>query len=345
MSTEPARRATPVVWSLALVWVLVHVVALVLTGHVSHPSGMWLLWGAPSQDVLLRLGAARPALVEMGDWQRQITYAFLHGFVLHLLLNTWVFFAVGRLLESVIGSSRLWIVFVVSALAGALASQALAQDAAEKLAVMVGASGGVFGAVGALGVWAYRSDHPAARAARGTVLMFLVISAFLFFLPNVAHLAHLGGLVGGAVVMAALGPNRSLQPADGPVKGVAVLCLLLVGAAGVVQAYAGGGGANAEFLQDLRDTEKIARGLYDRPDLAKPAKRQDLHRRLNGLLGDAEFMDDDAREAFGAYVEAWRPVADGNVPDPFAFQAALERAEAAWAPHRARLGLESASGR
>lgn len=344
MNTEPRRRATPVVWSLALVWLGVHALALVLTGSVSHPSGSWLYWGAPSQDVLLRLGAARPALVEMGDLQRLLTYAFLHGFVLHVLFNTWVFFVVGRLLETVIGSARLGIVFVVAVLAGALANQAMTKDAADEMAILVGASGGVFGVVGALGVWAFRSSHPAARAARGTVLMFLVLSALLFLVPHVAHLAHLGGLLGGALVMAVLGPDRGTRPAGAGVKALAGLGLVLVVAAGAIQAFAGGG-APAGFLDDLQATEKLARALYDRPDLAKPRRREELHRRLDRLRDDAEFLDAEAKASFLAYLEAWRPVADGNVPDPFAFEAALDRAHAAWRPHQERLGLASASGR
>lgn len=339
----PPGSRTPACWWLVLVWVGLHVAALVLSGGVRPAPGPWWTWGGPTLGVLVRLGAMTPELVRLGDVQRLLTYAFLHAYVLHLLLNAWVFLAVGRLLESVVGSARLWIVFVTGALGGGLAHLLVGS------APMVGASAGVFGVVGALGLWSLRARHPQAPAARATALVFLVLSLALFFLPGVANDAHIGGLVAGVLVMAALGPRRAERPAGAPTRAAALLLLLAAAAAGGVQALAAPAGRASEvraFLEELHDTERLARRLYDHPTRATPASRRELGRRLDALRADAPLKDRaEAAAALAGWLDAWRPVADGNVPDPFRFEAHLEQARRAWQPHEERLRLESGAPR
>ncbi len=334
----PPGSRTPVCWILLLSWVAVHVLALVLSGGVRAAPGSWWTWGGPTREVLLRTGGMLPELVRLGDWHRLVTYGFVHAFVLHLVLNAWVFLAVGRLLESVIGSARLFLVFAVSVVGGGVA-HLLWSDA-----LMVGASGGVFGVVGALGVWSLRARHPQAKAARTTALIFLLFSAALFFLPGVANDAHIGGLVTGVAAMALLGPRRSEHAPGVALRGAAWLGLALVLGAGALQAFASPAGPSAEthaFLRDLRTAERVAQRLYDHPRHAGPEERAALGRRLDALLG-APFLEGwEGEEAFGAYVAAWRPVATGDVPDPFAFDARLAEARAAWTPYVKRLRLDS----
>jgi len=328
-----------VCWWLLLAWVGVHVAALLLSGAVRPFPGPWWTWGGPSLDVLLRLGAMSPALVRLGDTHRLLTYAFLHAYVLHLLLNAWVFLAVGRLLESVVGSSRTWIVFVVSALGGGVAHVLVGG------APMVGASGGVFGVVGALGLWSLRADHPQAKAARATALIFLCLSAALFFLPGVANDAHVGGLVAGVLVMAVMGPRRAEGAPGTPTRAVAFALLAVTLVAAGAQALGGPSGSAAAvraFLQDLRETERLGETLYADPVHAREEKRQELGRRLDALRKEAPLEGrEDAAAALDAYLDAWRPVADADVPDPFRFEARLEAARRAWRPHRDRLASES----
>ena len=334
----PPGSRTPVCWWLFLSWVLVHVVALVLSGGVRAVPGPWWTWGGPTRDVLIRVGGVLPDLVRLGDWHRLLTYGFAHAFVLHLVLNAWVFLAVGRLLESVIGSARLFVVFTASVVGGGVAHQLFSE------ALMVGASGGVFGVVGALGLWSLRAQHPQAKAARATALIFLLFSAALFFLPSVANDAHVGGLVAGVLVMALLGPRRSEAPAGVPTRAAAWVLLLVVLGAGGVQALDAPAGASAEtraFLQELRQTEREARRLYNDPVHARPEERAALGRRLDALLAAPWLAGWEGEPALRDYLAAWRPVATGDIPDPFAFDAQLAEARAAWAPHVQRLRLGS----
>jgi rhomboid protease GluP len=334
----PPGARTPVCWWLFLSWVVVHVVALVMSGGVRAAPGPWWQWGSPTRESLVRVGGMLPELVRLGEWQLLLTYGFVHAFVLHLVLNAWVFLAVGRLLESVIGSARLFLVFAASVAGGGVAHLLFGD------ALMVGASGGVFGVVGALGLWSLWSQHPQAKAARATALIFLLFSAALFFLPSVANDAHIGGLVAGILAMVLLGPRRSERPAGAATRAAAWLALVAVAGGGALQVAASPAGPADEthaFLRTLQRAESDAGRLYDEPRLARPEQREALGRQLDALLATPFLEGWEGEEAFRTYVAAWRPVATGDIPDPFAFQAALDAATAAWTPHFERLRLGS----
>ncbi|MFV1960160.1 MAG: rhomboid family intramembrane serine protease [Planctomycetota bacterium] len=333
---EGERRSTPsLIGWLVLSWVALYALSLWLSGAVTQPGSPVWAWGAPSPQVLVRLGAEVPAEVELGAWQQLVTHAFLHGFLLHLVLNAWIFVGAGRLLESVAGSARLWIVFVVSAVAGGVAHLLWGQGA-----VAVGASGGIFGVVGAVGAWSLFSPHPAAPGVRRSILFFLVLSLLISLLPGVGLAAHLGGLAAGAVVMLLLGPRRAQRPAGRPLRTLAWLLLGVVLAAAGVQAFGGATidrEATRALLADLDAMERQAEALYERPDRATPGARSDLARRLEALRRAPVVENLPGRDALRAWLDAWQPVADGNVPDPFAFDEALASARAAWKPQEARL--------
>lgn len=334
---EPDRR-TPVAWAMVLIWAMLHVVALLVSGGVRAAPGPWWTWGSPDPTVLLRMGALSAETVRLGEWQRLITYAFLHSFLLHLLLNAWVWLAVARFLESVIGSARLLVVLAASALAGASAHLRISEG------LEVGATTAVFGAVGALGVWAFVSRHPAARSARGTAAFFVILSAALFFVPGVGHEAQVAGLLAGAVTMALLGPRRSERRPGLVLRLFAGLLVLTAVGAGARQIQTQApAGADNDFLRELSRVERLAERLYDRPRLARETDRASLGQRLDAL-GEAPWLEGwPGASALRAWLDAWRPVAEGNVPDPFAFEAERERARVAWAPWRRR--LELAAGR
>jgi len=334
-SEDVGRRAPSLIWWLVLSWVGLYGLSLWLSGAVTQPGQPAWAWGAPSLAVLVRLGAEVPAEVELGAWQRLVTHAFLHAFLLHLVLNAWIFVAAGRLLETVVGSARLWIVFVVSAVGGGTAHLLWGHGA-----VAVGASGGIFGVVGALGIRALVSHHPAAPSLRRSVLFFLVLSLLISLLPGVGLAAHLGGLAVGGAVMLLLGPRRAERPASRPLRTLAWLLLGVVLAAAGVQAFGGetiDREATRALLRDLDAMERGAETLYERPDRATPQAREDLARRLEALRRAPVLEHLPGRKAFEAWLDAWQPVADGNVPDPFAFEEALERTRAAWKPQEARL--------
>jgi membrane associated rhomboid family serine protease len=332
-----ARGSRRVTLLLSLVFALAYGGSILLAGG-PRPAPAWWLWGSADPSVLVRLGATVPRYVREGEAWRLVNGAFLHAFLLHLALNLWVFTSVGSALEALLGSARAWLVFLAGAVAGGLAATAMAPDS---LVPTVGASGGIFGVVGALGVWSVRARHPAAPAVRRMVVLFLLIGVALGFLPGVSNEGHAGGFLGGAVAMAAIGPRRSTRPAGRVTKGLAgVTALLALAALALGAARAGSVGAPEEvraFLADVRAMERQAERLLDRPEHATPAAREGLQRRLEALAETPWLDGYEGADAFRAWLEAWRPVARGEVPDPFAFQRRLDLATRAWKPYERRL--------
>ena len=130
-----------------------------------------------------------PLLVELGQWWRLITAAFLHIGPLHLVLNMLALLVFGSELERQLGRWRFLAVYLLSVLGGAAAIQLFGSP----VGAVAGASTAIYGLLGALGVvmLVRRQD------IRG-LLTLLAINVVISFLPGVSLLGHLGGLIAGA---------------------------------------------------------------------------------------------------------------------------------------------------
>ena len=134
--------------------------------------------------------------VAAGEYYRLLTSAFLHGGIVHLLLNMYALYLFGPQLEAALGRLRFIVLYVVSALGGSALSYAFASPVQPSL----GASGAVFGLLGAYLVINRRLGRD-----NTAVLMLLAINlAYGFLVPNIDWRAHLGGLLTGAAVAAAI---------------------------------------------------------------------------------------------------------------------------------------------
>lgn len=133
-------------------------------------------------------------IVIYGEWWRLLTAAFLHGSWLHLAFNMYVLFVLGPTLERVLGHVRFIVLYLVAALGGAVASYTFS----DPRSVSVGASGAIFGLMGAILVAGKRMRWDITQ-----VLVLLGINVVIGFLsPDVDWRAHFGGLVAGAMVAA-----------------------------------------------------------------------------------------------------------------------------------------------
>jgi len=140
-----------------------------------------------------RNGALYGPAVEAGDWWRIITAGFLHSGLLHIAFNMYFLYFLGTLLEPEIGRLRFGIIYFVSLLGGSFGALLLSPDA-----VTVGASGAVFGLMGA-GILAMRARgiDPMQSGLGVTLLLNLGIT---FLIPNISIGGHLGGLLAGGIV-------------------------------------------------------------------------------------------------------------------------------------------------
>lgn len=154
-----------------------------------------------------------------GEWWRLVTAAFLHGSILHIAFNMYVLFAFGPVLERVLGHVRFVILYLFAALGGAVASYVFS----PVNTISVGASGAIFGLMGALIVAGRRLRYDITQ-----VLVLLGINVAIgFVLPGIDWRAHLGGLVTGAVVAAIMVlPKRANRVAWQVVGLVGLLVVL-----------------------------------------------------------------------------------------------------------------------
>lgn len=180
---------------------------------------------ASSEDFFLRY-ADNALLVALRDeYYRMFTAAFLHANLLHLGFNMFALYTFGSQLEAALGSFRFLPLYVMSALGGSVASNYVGHP----IEFSVGASGAVFGLLGAYYVTA-RSRGLETRQVLGLIVINLVIGSVI---PNIDNAAHVGGLVTGGLIAlvyqaAQRQPQRSRLAAE--VGGVLLIAAVIVGA-------------------------------------------------------------------------------------------------------------------
>jgi membrane associated rhomboid family serine protease len=148
-----------------------------------------------------RAGVLFGPLVAMGEWWRIFTGAFLHAGLFHLGMNMLLLWFLSQELEPALGRTRFVVLYVTSLLGGSLGVLVV-----SPLSPTVGASGAVFGLMGALVVLQLRArQNPWQSGIGGLVLLNLI---FTFLVPGISIGGHLGGLLAGAAAGALLQPLR-----------------------------------------------------------------------------------------------------------------------------------------
>jgi len=132
-----------------------------------------------------------PYISELNEYWRLLTSGFLHSDPIHLLLNMVGVWFLGQLLEPALGAVKYVAMYVASLFAGAAGALLLDPGAAT-----VGASGAVFGLLGAA---FFLSGARGNEQMRRTIGIILVLNLLLSFRPGISLGGHLGGLVGGLV--------------------------------------------------------------------------------------------------------------------------------------------------
>jgi membrane associated rhomboid family serine protease len=167
--------------------------------------------------------------LDQGEWWRLITAAFLHGNLIHLALNMFVLWIVGAPVEQAIGRGRFLALYLVSGLAGSAGALIFSPDA-----VTVGASGAIFGILGAALVLESQRNYVLGGQAFGLIVINLVLT---FAIPNISVGGHLGGLAGGALGTLALSRFGRTHAVYGRPGVLGALGLVAVGAASLAVAY------------------------------------------------------------------------------------------------------------
>jgi rhomboid protease GluP len=184
-----------------------------------------------------------------GQWWRLLTYMFIHGGLLHIAFNMWCLWDLGALCESLYGRWTYFAIYMITGVGGGLASLAW-----NPRTFSVGASGAIFGLAGALIASFYLGEFSLPRAAiKGTLMSLLFFAGFnLFFgmLPGIDNSAHIGGLIAGLILGAAI---AKLAPNGGTSRIVwmGIVALALVAAGFGVRQWRGGPMRTAVAFQAL----------------------------------------------------------------------------------------------
>jgi membrane associated rhomboid family serine protease len=171
-----------------LTYVLIGINVAVGIGSLLSGGGAGLFTGSTA---LTNDGAVSRFFIEDGEYWRLVTSGFLHYGIFHLALNMFMLYLLGSELEPSLGRLRFGIVYAVSLLGGAFGALALEPDA-----LTAGASGAVFGLMGAAFVLMRNRGINPFETGLG---LLLVINILLSFRPGISLGGHIGGLVAGAL--------------------------------------------------------------------------------------------------------------------------------------------------
>ncbi|MDQ4075892.1 MAG: rhomboid family intramembrane serine protease [Chloroflexota bacterium] len=183
---------------------------LTFVSFLVTPQGLLeaLLGGADSR-VLLLFGAKSNLLIKQGEVWRLLTPIFLHIGLVHLLFNQYALSIFGKELESLFGTPRFATVYFLAGLFGSVASFAFTA------AISAGASGAIFGIIGALAAFFLRNRETLGEMGRQQLRGLLVLIAINLFLgvsiPGIDNWGHVGGLVSGFLLGAILAPTYTLR--------------------------------------------------------------------------------------------------------------------------------------
>jgi rhomboid protease GluP len=206
-------------------WVTVACVALYLVSlaldplAALRPRGAFDLF-APSGWAMYVLGMTGSVAWAQGRWWTLLTAIYLHGSLLHILLNVLWIRQLGPTVEELYGAARLVIIFTVSGVAGFALSNAVG------IPYTIGASGAVFGLLGALVAFGRKRGGMFGRMVLrqyGHWALLLFVAGF--FMSGVNNWGHAGGFAGGFVagLLLSLAEHRAETTTDQLLAGGAIL--------------------------------------------------------------------------------------------------------------------------
>ena len=162
------------------------------------------LASGPSLDfagqVRVHFGANYGPYTLSGQWWRLVTYMFLHGGLMHIGFNMWCLWDLGQLCESLYGRWTYAAIYLITGVAGGLASVGW-----NPMVLSVGASGAIFGLAGALIASFYLGEFSLSGISiQGTLRSLVIFAVFNLFLGGffggIDNACHIGGLVSGLIL-------------------------------------------------------------------------------------------------------------------------------------------------
>lgn len=222
---QPQPRRVPVaiplsrpLWTRALFALNIVIWLVMIVLSALRGGGIFVGNLSVSSQVLVTFGAKVNSLIATGEFWRLLTANFLHVNLIHLLFNSYALWQIGAEVERVYGHRRFLAIYLLSGLYGTTASYALGEY------LSVGASGAIFGLVGALVAYLLFHRDLFGRRGRAYLSNMLFIVAINLFIgistPGIDNWGHIGGLVAGLLLGFALAPIYEFPAGAAEVEGV-----------------------------------------------------------------------------------------------------------------------------
>ena len=146
-------------------------------------------------NVLVYLGAKVNFYIEQGEIYRLVTAMFLHGGLMHIVFNMYALYALGDLTEQTYGKSGYVSIYFISGITASILSYILSP------AVSVGASGAIFGLLGAALVFGFQERDRIGKDFLTNIGSVVVLNVIIgFSQSNIDNAGHFGGLIGGIII-------------------------------------------------------------------------------------------------------------------------------------------------
>ncbi|HET7146505.1 MAG TPA: rhomboid family intramembrane serine protease [Gaiellaceae bacterium] len=167
--------------------------------------------------------------VGQGDWWRLITAAFLHAGLVHIGFNMLALWWFGAPVEAYLGPARFIGLYLVAGLAGSAGALVLTPDS-----VTVGASGAIFGILGAMLILEWQATG---RLGGNAMTLIVINIAISFVIANISIGGHIGGLIGGILATLAFARWGRGHAAYGKIGLTGAAGLVLVAGVSIAIAY------------------------------------------------------------------------------------------------------------
>ncbi|MGH4052431.1 MAG: rhomboid family intramembrane serine protease [Clostridium sp.] len=179
-------------------WITIGIIAINIMMYLVSAYMSYSVGGSifnSNTNVLILLGAKVNTLIAEGQYYRLVTCMFLHGGIVHIGVNMYSLYAIGPMVEKVYGKAKFIAIYFVAGICASIFSYVFSTS------VSIGASGAIFGLLGAVLIYAIKSKGKTGNSFIRSILSVIFINIFIgATLPNIDNFAHVGGLLGGMII-------------------------------------------------------------------------------------------------------------------------------------------------
>ncbi|MBP1889461.1 rhomboid protease GluP [Clostridium moniliforme] len=187
-------KESPVTSTLIIINIIIFIITAIMSRSIMDINTM----------VLIECGAKVNYLINKGQIWRLLTCAFLHGGLIHIALNMYSLFIVGTVVEKIYGWKKYLGIYFLSSITSSLLGYLLGPEM-----ISIGASGAIFGVLGAFLWFAIKEKENLQKGVLGNIIAVIVLNLFIGLTSsNIDNLGHIGGFIGGFTLSVMLYKKR-----------------------------------------------------------------------------------------------------------------------------------------